>query len=287
MSLRWYRRPRLVALNPDAPVLEAARAMEKNEIGAVVILRDGELVGLVTDRDLAVRALGQSLDPAKTPLSQVMTSHVATLPSTATREEAVALMCHQKVRRIPLVEDGNLVGIVTLDDLILDESIPYDQVSEVVEAQLGQGGPAPSERAPAKMRSAARAESTYRNFMGHLQYAASLDSLELTETAAEVVLGCILQRLVPGEANHFIAQLPSLLQPRLQPYANGPNTEITRDSIVTELVRRLDVSPERAAQLLEVIGFESLIQVSEGQADDVQRQLPQDIRDAILAPSSP
>lgn len=287
MSLRWYRRPRLVVLNPDTPVLEAARALEKNEIGAVLVQKDGELVGVVTDRDLAVRALGHGVDPKSTPLEQIMTRNVVTLPSSASREDAVELMCNQRVRRIPLVDDGKLVGIVTLDDLILDEAIPYDQVSHVVEAQLGGGGPAPSERTPAQQRSSARAEATYRSFMNHLRDAAGLESFELTETAAEVVLGCILQRLVPGEANHFIAQLPSLLQPKLQPYANGPNKDVTKDTIVHHLVRRLDVSPERGEELLEIIGFESLVQISEGQAEDVQRQLPQDIREAILAPPVP
>src|SRR5690606_1301276 len=91
MSLRWYRRPRMVALRPNRPGREAARALEQNNIGAVLVIHDGKLAGIVTDRDLAVRALGQGLDP-NTPISKVMTPNVITLPSNASPEDALLLM---------------------------------------------------------------------------------------------------------------------------------------------------------------------------------------------------
>lgn len=285
MSLRWYRRPRLVALKPDSPVLEAARALENNEIGAVLVLERGCLVGMVTDRDLAIRALGRGLDPSTAPLSDVMSEVVATLPPEAERSEAIALMKKHRVRRIPLVEKGGkLVGMVTLDDLILDETVSLDEVSEVVHAQLGEGGPAASPRSPAAQRSMARAQSTYRQFLSHLQNEADLDSLAITQSALDVILPMIVRRLMPDEAENFIAQLPSMLQPTLRSLRPGPDTSIDRDAIVSELVQRLDVDPERAGELLEVIGFEVLMGVTEGEAEDVQRQLPRDLRDAILAP---
>src|SRR5690554_7808375 len=79
MPLRAYVRPRLVILGPRASVTEAARAIEKNKIGAVVVQDAGRVVGIVTDRDLAVRVLAAGLDPDKTSLSDVMTSPVASL----------------------------------------------------------------------------------------------------------------------------------------------------------------------------------------------------------------
>lgn len=59
MSLKWYVRPRLVTLNPSTPVLEAARAIENNNIGAVIVQDKGRVVGIMTDRDLTVRVVGQ------------------------------------------------------------------------------------------------------------------------------------------------------------------------------------------------------------------------------------
>ena len=139
MSLKWYRMPRMVALKSSTPVLEAARAIENNNIGAIVVVDDGSVVGMVTDRDLAVRVLGPGLDARTTSLAAVMTTPVATLSPADSQRRAIQLMQQCNIRRIPLVEAGRLVGIVTLDDLLLDEAAPLDQLSEVVEAQIGAG----------------------------------------------------------------------------------------------------------------------------------------------------
>jgi CBS domain-containing protein len=79
MSLKWYQRPRLVALNTGTPVLEAARAIENNNIGAVVVQDKGAVVGIVTDRDLTVRVVGRGPDPKTPPLADVMTTPVVIL----------------------------------------------------------------------------------------------------------------------------------------------------------------------------------------------------------------
>ncbi len=129
MSLRSYLRPRLVVLNPNTPVFEAARAIENNEIGAVVVQEEGRVVGIVTDRDLTVRVIGRGIDPKTTCLSAVMTAPVATLSPTDGHRDAIRLMQRRNVRRIPLVEGGRLVGIVTLDDLLLDEAASLDELA--------------------------------------------------------------------------------------------------------------------------------------------------------------
>lgn len=283
MSLRWYRRPRMVALRPNRPVREAARALEQNNIGAVLVIHDGKLAGIVTDRDLAVRALGQGLDP-NTPISKVMTPNVITLPSNASPEDALLLMKRHNVRRIPLVDDGNLVGMVTLDDLMISEEIPPDALASVVEAQIGPGGPSPSARSPAAQRSESRADSTYREFISYLQYRTELDSPEEVETAVECVMGPILQRLTADEANDFIAQLPSRLQPILRPYATGPDRNVTYDSILEGISQKMNVDEDEARQIFETIGFETFVSVSEGEAQDAQAQLPPDLREALLTP---
>ncbi|HWP42023.1 MAG TPA: CBS domain-containing protein, partial [Blastocatellia bacterium] len=215
MSLKLYRRPRLVALNPGTPVLDAARAIESNNIGAVVIHDKGRIVGIVTDRDLTVRVLGRGLDPKTTLLEDVMTSPVVTLSLADSQDDAIRLMQERNVRRIPLVEGERLVGIVTLDDLLLDEAAPLDQLASIVEAQIGEGGPAASPRTPAMERRAARAEATLRRVLNQLREDAGLETVEEAETALDVVLNSLVRRLTPSEAKDLIAQLPSLLQPKL------------------------------------------------------------------------
>lgn len=278
MSLRWYRTPRMVVLNANSPVLEAARAIEHNNIGAVIVQRDSRVVGLVTDRDLAVRVLGRGLDPQTTTLEEVMTTPVATLAPTDSQRDAIRLMQQRNIRRIPLVENERAVGIVTLDDLLLDEAAAIDQLAAVVEAQIGEGGPAASLRSPATRRSAARAQATYGRMLNQLKAEAGLDSSEQAETALEIVLGAIVQRLTPNEANDLIAQLPSLLQPTLRALPPGPDKTISRQTIEDELSERLGTDRSRMWQVLVSVGNVVAQTVSPGQIEDVHGQLPDGLR---------
>lgn len=278
MSLKWYRRPRLVALNPKTPVLDAARAIENNNIGGVVVQNKGQVVGIVTDRDLTVRVVGQGLDPKTTLLSDVMTTPVLTLSPADSQSAAISLMQERNIRRIPLVEGERLVGIVTLDDLLLDEAAPLEELAAVVGTQIGEGGPAPSDRSPAAQRRAARAEATYRRLLNQLRADSGLETAEEAETALTVVLNGLLRRLTPEEARDLIAQLPSVLQPALYDLLPGPDKLITKETIETELSRRLSVERERAAQLLASVGSLIAQSVSAGQMSDVRGQLPEELR---------
>lgn len=278
MSLRWYRSPRMVVLNSKDSVLEAARAIQENNIGAVIVQNKGRVVGLVTDRDLAIRVLGRGLDAEATTLAEVMTTPVATLSPTDSQNDAIRLMQQRNIRRIPLVEDERVVGIVTLDDLLLDEAASLDQLSVVIEAQIGGGGPAASLRSPATRRSAARAQATYGRMLNQLRDQADLESSERAETALEIVLGSIVRRLTPDEAKDLIAQLPSLLQPTLRALATGPDKLVTRQTIEAELGDRLGTDRDHTWRIMSIVGDIVAQTVSPGQIDDVHGQLPDGLR---------
>jgi|SRR6185312_14935020 len=279
MSLKWYLRPRLVVLQPSASALEAARAIEHNNIGAAVVGKKGTVVGIVTDRDLAVRLVGRGLDARTTTLADVMTTPVATLRPSDSQSDAIQLMQEQNLRRIPLVDDGKIVGIVTLDDLLLDEAASLEELAGVVQVQLGEGGPTATRREGRDRHSAraARAESTYGRFLNLVRLNTGLDS-GLAETAVETVLSALIRRLTAGEAKDLIAQLPSLLQPTLKSLPPGPDKSITRETIESDLVRRLDIDPVRAAIVLRAVGVTIAQSVSAGEIDDVHRQLPEVLR---------
>jgi len=280
MPLRAYVRPRLVILDPRATALEAARALEKNRIGAVVVQDKGRVVGIVTDRDLMARVLAPGLDAANTPLSEVMTSPVATLSPADSPTDAIALMQKWNVRRIPLVEGERLVGMVTLDDLLLDEAAPIEQLGAIVESQIGEGGPF-DERSPRRLRSLARAEATLNRMVAMVRTAAGFDSDEIAEAALEVVLTMLVRRLTPDEAKDLIAQLPSLLHATLRRQPAGPDKAITRQAIEEELARRLGVGADRASEVLDAVGSVIAECVTEGQMEDVRKQLPQELRGAF------
>ncbi len=286
MPLHWYRRPRLVILKPNDPVLEAARAMENNRIGAVVVQDRRRLVGIVTDRDLAVRALGRGLDPTTTRISEVMTQTPVSLTPDDRIEDAIGLMQDRNVRRVPLTENGRVVGMVTLDDLLLDEAAPMEELAAVVQAQIGEGGPVESPRSPARRRSLARAEASLARLINAVRAEADIENRQEARVALETALALLVRRVTAEEAKDLIAQLPSLLQPALRSLPPGPDKSIDRETFVAELSERLGISAERAAPLPgAVLGVVAQF-ISPGQAQDLRRQLPQELR-GLLEPRWP
>lgn len=286
MSLYWYRRPRLVVLHPDNSVLEAARAIERNRIGAVVVQERGRVVGIVTDRDLAVRALAKELDPSETQIGDVMTRSPATLSPSASSADAIRLMQERNVRRIPLVEGERVVGMVTLDDLLLDEAAPLEELAAIVQAQLGEGGPAQSERSPARRRSVARAEATLERMVKQVQTEAALEGAEPARIALEIVAACLVRRLTADEAKDFISQLPSLLHARLRALPPGPDRSVTRETIEAELAERLGIDRAAAAPLLAAVARVIARSISAGEAEHVRSQLPSELQSVLAGPPS-
>lgn len=281
MTLKLYVTPRLVVMTPQSTALEAARAMENNRIGAVMVVDKGRVVGMVTDRDLSIKVIGQEKDPKTTPIKDIMTSPVVTLSPKNTHEDAIKLMIETNIRRIPLIEDDRLVGIVTLDDLILDEAVPIDQVAAVVEAQVGEGGPALSARTPSRRRSAARAQATYRRLLKEVQNVTKLDEVEKAEKALHATLACIVRRLTPGEAKDLISQLPSLLQPKLKSELRGPDKDVTRTSIEENLMKELNVDKTRASEILSAVCNVIAQSISPGELEDVRSQLPRELQEVF------
>jgi signal-transduction protein with cAMP-binding, CBS, and nucleotidyltransferase domain len=109
-----------MSLSTTATAVGAARAMRDGDIGDVVVLDDrGNLYGIVTDRDLAVRVVAESRDPEDVTLGDICSKALVVLAPTDTVDEAVQLMRQQALRRLPVVDKGKPVGIVSLGDLAI------------------------------------------------------------------------------------------------------------------------------------------------------------------------
>ena len=280
MSLRSYQWPRLVILKPSTSVLEAARALDNNQVGAIVVQHEGRVAGIVTDRDLAVRVLGQGLDARDTTLAKVMTVDVVTLPPDASRTEAMRLMQERRIRRIPLVSEGAVVGVVTLDDLLADEAASLEDFADVVRAQVGDGGPMAPTRLElqAARRRASRLDASHRRFLNEFRTESTLPSVDQADAALMIVLSALVRRLTADEAKDLIAQLPLRLGERLRALPPGPDKSITAERIQAELADRLGVASARASELLEAVVRTLDANVSAGQMQDVRHQLPKDLR---------
>jgi CBS domain-containing protein len=106
-----------VTLPPSATVADAAAAMRDSDIGDVLVVDgSGTLCGIVTDRDIAVRVAAEGRK-STTKLKTVLSEEVATVTTMDPLERAVEVMCERAVRRLPVVNDGAVVGVISLGDL--------------------------------------------------------------------------------------------------------------------------------------------------------------------------
>ena len=110
----------VVCVREDASLRLAAQTMNEREIGSLVVTdRDGRAVGIVTDRDLCLRAVRWGRDPDETDVASIMSKDLRTLPADSTRQEQIQLMKGMGVRRIPLVDESDKpVGLIAADDWI-------------------------------------------------------------------------------------------------------------------------------------------------------------------------
>jgi len=107
----------VVTVEAEASVKKAVELMNEHEIGCLIVVKDSEAVGIVTERDMLRRVLVGSKDPEKTKVQEVMSTPIVVGESQMDVEDAVKLMFQRKVKKLPIVDKGKLVGLVTLTDL--------------------------------------------------------------------------------------------------------------------------------------------------------------------------
>ena len=107
----------IVTLDKDVSVHDAARMMNEHRIGCLVALDNGEIVGILTERDLLERVLETCRNPKETKVSEIMTRNVIVGDPDMQLAEATRLMFENKVKKLPIVEDNRLVGLITLTDI--------------------------------------------------------------------------------------------------------------------------------------------------------------------------
>jgi CBS domain-containing protein len=123
-----------LSIGPSASVVEAARLMREEHIGSLPITDDDTLVGMITDRDITTRVVAEAADPKTTSVSDVYSGDLISVEPDKDLEEAVQLMARHQVRRLPVVENGRLVGIVAQADIALALSENETKTGELVEA---------------------------------------------------------------------------------------------------------------------------------------------------------
>jgi len=122
----------VASIEPEASVLDAARLMNDRHIGSLAVVDgEGTLIGMFTERDVLMRVVAESRDPGETLVGEVMTAPVLACPPTTRCEELRALMRQKRIRHLPVVEEGRLLGMSSIGDLThaetrtLEETVTY------------------------------------------------------------------------------------------------------------------------------------------------------------------
>jgi len=126
----------VITVEAEANVKKAVEIMNKNEIGCLVVVRRGKAVGIVTERDLLARVLVGGKDPGKTKVREIMSAPLVVGTSQMEIEDAVRLMFEMKVKKLPIVDGGKLVGLVTLTDLARYQPQMIELLKKIIATQI-------------------------------------------------------------------------------------------------------------------------------------------------------
>ncbi|MDC0220145.1 CBS domain-containing protein [Gammaproteobacteria bacterium] len=117
------------SIGPDASVLEAIQAMADKRAGALIVLRGPKLVGIISERDYAREVILKGRKSHDTSVAEIMSSKVVTVSSSESVRSSLALMTDNHIRHLPIVDDGRVMGMVSIGDLVRD--IISDQQSTI------------------------------------------------------------------------------------------------------------------------------------------------------------
>jgi CBS domain-containing protein len=131
--VREVMTPAVTAVKPDASLVEAAQLMRAQDIGDVLVMQNGKLLGMVTDRDIALRAVADGVDPLTVSCQAVCTPEPVCVEADAPVTDAVLLMRSHAVRRLPVTEGGHAVGVVSIGDLA-QERDPQSALADISRA---------------------------------------------------------------------------------------------------------------------------------------------------------
>ena len=123
------KRPAIHAIRPEAPVLDAIRLMAEARIGALLVMDGPRLVGILSERDYARKVVLQGRSSSDAPVRDIMTADVIVASSRDTSDRCMQVMTEHRIRHLPVVDEGDVVGIVSIGDLV--KAVMEDQRAEL------------------------------------------------------------------------------------------------------------------------------------------------------------
>jgi CBS domain-containing protein len=134
--LRAKSHTHLFSVEPTTTVLEAAHLMAEKDIGALVVLKGGELVGIVTERDFVRRVAALERSAYATTIEEVMTSNLFVVTPRDSNQYCMQLMTEKNLRHLPVLENGKLVGLLSIRDLVRDITAEQESLIQHLEQYI-------------------------------------------------------------------------------------------------------------------------------------------------------
>ena len=126
----------LFSIEPEDPVLEAIRMMAERHVGALLVMRGSELAGIVSERDYARKVVLLGRSSAETPVWQIMTSPVVTVSLDSSIQDCMRLMTERRIRHLPVVEQGRVIAMISIGDLVKAVIEEQQQTIEQLESYI-------------------------------------------------------------------------------------------------------------------------------------------------------
>jgi CBS domain-containing protein len=123
----------VASITPDTTIVQAAQLMERHNIGSIPVVDQDNLVGIITDRDIVVRNIAHGIDPKTTPVSSVMTTQVVSVTPDADVDEVTNKMAMNQIRRVPVLDNNKLVGILAIGDIATDKKFNMEASKALTE----------------------------------------------------------------------------------------------------------------------------------------------------------
>ncbi|MDH3610069.1 MAG: CBS domain-containing protein [Gammaproteobacteria bacterium] len=109
---------KILSIDPNSSVFDAIKSMANHHIGSLIVMQNGRLVGIITERDYSRNVVLKGKSSVNTAVKDIMTKNVLCTKPEQTVEEAMALMTDKRVRHLPVIENGNVLGIISIGDLV-------------------------------------------------------------------------------------------------------------------------------------------------------------------------
>jgi len=133
----------IYSTTPDASVFEAVTAMVAKNVGAMLVMQDGALVGIITERDYLRLVTLQGRTARDTPVHEVMTRTVIYLTSDTSLDDAMSIMTGQRIRHLPVMDGPNVLGVLSIGDLVKAQAKDHEAKIRTLEAYIADDYPGP------------------------------------------------------------------------------------------------------------------------------------------------